>query len=367
MRIICPNCQFSREVDETKIPSGSKLATCPKCQTKFQFRGRIEEFGFDEEAHEGREDSIVEAMTDPRDRVGSTPISPPVMEPHPDDFTDLNDEPKLDGPDTGFDDEPEPPDTDMQHITGPDDQDEIWDRLGVMTPPQEKKHQRPPSSSYSAFPDEPEESTGEVYIEPPFERLDKYGFFGGILETLRRVLFAPNLFFEVMPLGGGLGRPLAFALLMGAIQLVVQSMWEIIGVTQPAAVEGMEMAGGWTSLVFGLIAFPLFATVVMFVASGFYHLLLMLMGSAKGGFEATFRAGAYANAPIVLGLFPMPTLEIQYAWMLVATVWGVLITIIGWKHLHKSTYTRVIPAAVIPMLLGFMAYLYMIKPGIPMI
>ncbi len=38
MRITCPNCGFSKDVPEHKIPKNAQIATCPKCSYKFKFR-----------------------------------------------------------------------------------------------------------------------------------------------------------------------------------------------------------------------------------------------------------------------------------------------------------------------------------------
>lgn len=37
MLVVCPNCNFSTEVDPAKIPAGAKKATCPRCHQKFDF------------------------------------------------------------------------------------------------------------------------------------------------------------------------------------------------------------------------------------------------------------------------------------------------------------------------------------------
>ncbi|GFM37172.1 zinc-ribbon domain-containing protein [Desulfovibrio psychrotolerans] len=41
MLIRCPECQFKREVDLTRIPPTAQLATCPKCKHKFRFREHV--------------------------------------------------------------------------------------------------------------------------------------------------------------------------------------------------------------------------------------------------------------------------------------------------------------------------------------
>lgn len=38
MRIVCPQCGYSREIPANKIPARSSVATCPKCRFRFRFR-----------------------------------------------------------------------------------------------------------------------------------------------------------------------------------------------------------------------------------------------------------------------------------------------------------------------------------------
>lgn len=39
MRIVCPQCGYSRDIPADKVPASSSIATCPKCQFRFRFRG----------------------------------------------------------------------------------------------------------------------------------------------------------------------------------------------------------------------------------------------------------------------------------------------------------------------------------------
>lgn len=38
MEITCPQCGFSKDIPEDKIPANAQIATCPKCKHKFKFR-----------------------------------------------------------------------------------------------------------------------------------------------------------------------------------------------------------------------------------------------------------------------------------------------------------------------------------------
>ncbi|MDL2307578.1 zinc-ribbon domain-containing protein [Desulfovibrio sp. OttesenSCG-928-C06] len=38
MLIRCPECSFTRQINDSKVPAGSEYATCPKCKQRFRFR-----------------------------------------------------------------------------------------------------------------------------------------------------------------------------------------------------------------------------------------------------------------------------------------------------------------------------------------
>jgi hypothetical protein len=41
VKIVCPNCNFSKEIPEERIPPGVKWVTCPQCKNRFQFREAV--------------------------------------------------------------------------------------------------------------------------------------------------------------------------------------------------------------------------------------------------------------------------------------------------------------------------------------
>src|SRR5687768_3952130 len=49
----------------------------------------------------------------------------------------------------------------------------------------------------------------------PWERRDQIGIASALVETTQRVLTAPTAFFRAMPLTGGIGGPLVYALIIG--------------------------------------------------------------------------------------------------------------------------------------------------------
>lgn len=398
MEIICPECHFGREVDESKIPARSQVATCPKCKTKFQFRELPEEPAAESEetmvpiAEQEQAEPAPETPEPAREVQATLPVeTAPQAEPEaiPTEEEPVKEEAVQDEGPT------------FPHIAAPgeDSKEGLWDKLHSMAPPEEKEvRSEETEPTYIAPAEEPrsfeapeqeqptnqapsqEEApipgwTGEFSddfpdpmqnedadteeesiptVPPPFEQLDRYGFFAGLFMTIKLVLTSPRLFFSVMPVGGGLAKPLTFTILLTMIQGIVQHFWAVAGLSNPMGPDGEPMAGMSAAMapIIMLLFMPAFIAAGQFIITGVYHMLLKVMRADNQGFEGTFRALAYANAPIILGIFPMPIAEIEIGWMFVAAFWGLFLTITGLKYIHKTSYAKVVPVALIPLLLA---------------
>lgn len=379
MEIICPECQFGREVDETKIPAKSQVATCPKCKAKFKFRELPEE-----------------VIHEPQAAPETAPAAP-VAEPTPEPAREAIVEPESSDAAPAQPEESDP--TFAKIPTSNEGQKGLWDTLDEMAPPQEpeKKDEQPreaeqerpaapvppvaeptqveiPEVTPTAAPeqqpipgwngefnndfpdpyeveDEPEAEAETPMVPPPFEQLDQYGFFRGLVLTVKLIVTSPRLFFAVMPVGGGLSKPLTFTILLAMIQTLAQYIWGMVGLTASTTPEATQSSGAMEPLLM-LLFMPAIIAAGQFLITSMYHVLLILMRADHKGFEGTFRALAYANAPIVLGLFPMPLMEIEMAWMAIVAVWGLFLTVTGLKYIHKTSYAKVIPVAIVPLLLA---------------
>ncbi|ADU63207.1 MAG: zinc-ribbon domain-containing protein [Pseudodesulfovibrio sp.] len=475
MEILCPECGFSREVDETKIPARSQVATCPKCKAKFKFRELPEEeFTLDDPDADATQEPArgSDAQVSPprgpsaerqkqqafQDFTGDDDADDDVVESlgkgldadHDDDMP-IDDDLPIDDDmvrDEDLDDDMGSRlDHDLGHdaheapraAKGADSGEELWDKLGDMRPPTPGHGPRTPATGSEAktsaapkpiptpkpapkpdsgpapvrerepapeqtpvpgwtgefnadFPDpmddavkaghdnpmDADDDSGSLglskdsyaddgqgpKVPPPFEQLDRYGFFPGLFMTIRLILFSPRLFFSVMPVGGGLAKPLTFAILLTMIQGLFQYFWELAGLSTtaigPGGADGVDGFSGTAGALMMLLLMPAFIAAGQFIVTGIYHLLLILMRADSQGFEGTFRALAYANAPLIIGIFPMPTAGIEIGWMILAAMWGLSLTIIGLRHIHRAPYSKVVPVALIPLLLatigGVMAF-----------
>ncbi len=260
MHLTCPTCGFSRDIPEDKIPATAKVATCPKCGEKFNFRdpAPVQEPPAPTSAEETR--------------------TPPPQE---EDFgSPLSDENLLDE----YDDEQETP------------------------------------AYLEPLEDEP---ASETFDDVPWERLDKYGVPRGFIATVTRVMLSPARFFQTMPMGG-FGKPLVFYIIVAELQVLVQLFWAMLGVGSSLGGEesvGGFGGMGMSTLLF-VLATPFFLTIGIFLGSGIMHLCLRIVRAASQGYEGTFRAVSYGYAPMVLGVIPVVGPIIGVIWAMVTTIIG---------------------------------------------
>lgn len=380
MEILCPKCQFSRFIPESKIPASASLATCPKCGHKFHFRPA-----------QAPED-VVSAPTPPPPHL-ETPQAPPAPTP-----PEIG-QPYADTPETTAAPEapsPAPPLESPQpeaphHIEAPHhmeaqeapevpetpqapprmetpqapssapeaDKKDVWEGLdNISEQDQPQQHAHYDEGGYEEHADyEPQDNTE---VEVPWERLDHFGFYQGFLQTLKRAMFQAPLFFRYMPIDRGTFRPLGFAVLITTFQGVLTMLWQMLGFQMALPNEagvpddlGMMFMGGMS--IGMLIAYPIIAVISVYIGSAIYHVMLMIFQSASGGFEGTFRAVAYGNAPMILGVIP-------FVGPIIGAIWGLVVTVIGLKNIHQSSYARVILALVAPFfvlfLLGIVAAIF---------
>ena len=134
----------------------------------------------------------------------------------------------------------------------------------------------------------------------PWERRDRIGLVSALVETTQQVLARPTEFFRAMPVTGGLGGPLFYAVILGYAGLVASALYGAV-FQALAGSRLLEMphrgeldkllpyVQGGMGLVFQIVLGPLLVAAGLFVSSAVLHLLLLLFGGAPRGFEATFR------------------------------------------------------------------------------
>lgn len=289
MEIRCPNCGFTQDVPDEKIPSRAKLATCPKCGHKFYFREDIqereEEFSFKE--------TDIEAETEEQ--------------------------------------------------TGDQKQD-IWEQLESLTEEDADSQGNYKGSFLGAR----NRGRGRV----PWERLEEYGFFPGLFETVKQVMTAPVSFFYTLEIKPEFNKPLIFYVLIAEIQALAQFFWQMSGLFpklegQAESMLGMGILG--MGSVFILILYPIILAAMLFLISAINHLCLLAVSSGDRGYQGTFRVMSYASAPMVISVVPV-------LGPIVGSLWTLVCTVLGFMYVHRATAAQVILALLLPLLVILIAF-----------
>jgi hypothetical protein len=169
------------------------------------------------------------------------------------------------------------------------------------------------------------------------------------LETVKGVLLDPVTFFSRMRREGGLGPPLTFGLLGFTIGLLVSFLFQFLispfGVFPGLPPDVEFPAAGLAGLILMLVVVPCLAIVGFFLGSGIYHLLLMLLGGARYGYETTFRVVAYTQGSTgLLNVIPV-------CGGFAAAIWGIVATVIGLARAHETSTGKAAAAVLIPIAL----------------
>ncbi len=174
---------------------------------------------------------------------------------------------------------------------------------------------------------------------------------GSFVSTLRNVLLSPVNFFRGIARQGDFINPAVFALI---VALIVALIGGIVGlVVSPFLAgpgdTGEALVGGIVGFVFSLVLTPILVAIVLLIAAGISHLLVLLfVKPSNAGFEATFRAICYSYAPNIFNvLAPIPLLGQLIA--LAAAVYSIVLAILGIRELHNTTTGRAAAIVLIPV------------------
>lgn len=189
----------------------------------------------------------------------------------------------------------------------------------------------------------------------PWEERARHGAVQGFVETAKLFVVSPAEAFARAKRRGDLFSPLAFAVVLGWVGAILQSLWSLafgsswVAFLPPEVREqaGWAFAAQGFGLVIQIVFAPIFVLIGLFVVAGIVHLMLMLVGGTKAseaGFEGTLRAVSYSQIAQIASVVP-------FAGGLIALVWTIVLETIGLASLHRTSYGKAIAAILLPLLL----------------
>lgn len=187
-----------------------------------------------------------------------------------------------------------------------------------------------------------------------------------LLATIGQILWKPKDFFASLPLTGGLGEPLAFALLVGTTGLLGSLLWQLVldgGLTETASGLLLSKYLGdfiqQPTVILGIFLLsPLIVALGQFLVSLCLLWATRLTGPEGSSYEGVFRLTAYSQAPAIFCLLP-------WVGALIAWVWNVILFIIGLSRIYGfSTAKAVFTLALATIFQGLLFLLLLLLSGL---
>lgn len=192
----------------------------------------------------------------------------------------------------------------------------------------------------------------------PWEKRGDRGLLNGFFLTFKKALFQPGTLFKARSYPEGLKEPLAFGLLTGGLGDMLAFFWPVLLFSSGLLPFGDSVFGhlnGIWILLTLMVGIPVAVVLKMIFYSGILHLMLLMVRGGKEGYKATFRVVAYSQAALAWNIIPF-----MGAW--IATVWKLVIQVIGLHEIHHISYTRVIMAFLLPVFIFFVLIIIALGP-----
>lgn len=214
----------------------------------------------------------------------------------------------------------------------------------------------PPPPAAPPPPPPPSGGTTDDGPRLPWEERDRLGFLDALIETVKLLVTAPKDAFSRLRLDGDLIWPLVFGFILSWVGQVFGQVWSLIfgSAVQSmmgglSSFEGMAAfgAGSVIQVIATLALWPIIFLIFIFIGTGVYHLCLMLVGGVERspmGFEGTLKVVSYTQVTSLLSVIPI-------LGGLIAVIATLVLTVIGFVEVHKTTQGKAILAVVIPLIL----------------
>lgn len=202
--------------------------------------------------------------------------------------------------------------------------------------------------------------------EPPWERLENYGFFSGLVLTLKKILFQPVEFFESLIPGRGVVKSMVFYLVLLESLLLVDFLWIFIGIqTNPLDPSQMrnlnlpDLTG--PGFLISLILTPVLFAGALCLFSLVLQGLLTVFQCAARGVGDTLRVVFYGTAPMILYAVPVTRLIM----LPVIVIWIIALQAIGLKKVQGGPYANTLAAIFIVWSVCMFAFGALLKVALP--
>ena len=175
----------------------------------------------------------------------------------------------------------------------------------------------------------------------PWEEPRRYNPLMALYQTILRVMFNAPRFFAALPASNGkLTRPLAFYLILGLFQTLVERMWYLMSleasapsITDPKLQELLGDVAQSMSLPLTILMAPVMLAVQLCFFASVFYLMLRLVQPENVRFRSVFRVIAYSAAPTVVCVVPL-------IGPIAGSIWFGVSCFIGCKYALRLPWSR---------------------------
>ena len=323
MQIRCPECQYQREIDLSRVPASATVATCPQCGCRFHFRKQCAE------AEEARAEEMAHGaeVVQESDQISGQPFSA--------ESEAANQQSASGESAPSSDSEPQEQPSSVEEEKSAEGQAAAEAPRGEEKPAGRRIRDRLPDVA-----------------GVPWENPEEYGFFGSFYHTLLRVLFRAPDFFRGMGHGVAMGKAVVFFVLMRLLEAVAVRFWSGYVLKQATDAAVNPQTAEVANQLLSELSAPMFVLVTPFTAifqlfflALLYHVMLRLAQPDKAEFSVVVRVIAYSAAPCIFSVVP-------YIGGAISTVWCVMASFIGCKYALGLSWSRTALALAPLFILG---------------
>lgn len=166
---------------------------------------------------------------------------------------------------------------------------------------------------------------------------------GSFTDVLRRVVARPAEFFSGIPRRGNYLSPLVFALICIEVSTILGGLLRLAWAAETMGgvrFQGVNYTFG--AFIADVILTPIGASIGLFIFAAIAHLLVMLfVGNANSGYEATFRVVSYVSVTSLVNWIPL------IGGLL--ALYGLYLAVVGIREMHATTTGRAALVVLLPI------------------
>ncbi len=336
MKIVCPQCEFTRTIPADKLPASSVMATCPQCQHRFRIT---------------REDAVGDAA------IYSDNVVPRGA------HIPSSDEPIYSQANNNTAEQANTNEAEQNQNSGPQNE-QTQVAYSAQNQTQQNIEQDDISledrqKAAAAYAEQANEST--FAIANPWEYASQHGYFTAFYQTVIWVLFSPSRFFAGLMPQNSRTHVLIFYLIVRVLQISIEYFWGGVLSTslEPAAANDAELQSilnlltPQSDFILAILIGTAMATIEIFFGSLFYFTMFKFIAKANANFSLVFQVIAYSSAPLLLAIIPA-------LGTIVGFIWSLACILIGCRYAMRLSWSQTILGVAPLYALGILSFLALI-------